>query len=125
MIPRLGLTHDISFLVDTGAQTTVLMPADAERMELPFHELDTPIKNLGVGGEGEAFEEPAMVAFDDGAAFKIFQIRLSITAPEPVLMAAPSLLGRDVLNRWSIAYDAPAKRLEAEVVSADMQALFR
>ena len=31
-IPRLGIKSDISFLVDTGADYSVLMPADRERM---------------------------------------------------------------------------------------------
>ena len=36
-------------------------------------------------------------------------------------MAIPSLLGRDIINRWAITYDPELGILDAEVRSADLR----
>ena len=43
-IPRLGVQGNISFLVDTGADSTTLLPADANKLNIDHSELGKSIK---------------------------------------------------------------------------------
>ena len=36
-------------------------------------------------------------------------------------MTTPSLLGRDVIDRWRVTYDKSASELLAKVISSDFQ----
>ena len=58
--PRLGLSADISFLVDTGAGLTCLHPHDADGMGIPYDLLESPEPVLGVGGTSQYFREPRL-----------------------------------------------------------------
>jgi Aspartyl protease len=49
--PRLGLRGLVSFLVDTGADGTVLMPADSKKLNVNFRSLRNPNSSQGVGGD--------------------------------------------------------------------------
>ena len=37
-------------------------------------------------------------------------------------MTIPSLLGRDIIDRWRVIYDKSASELQAEVISSDARA---
>ena len=50
-----------------------------------------------------------------------YDIRLLIHHPTDDAMRVPSLLGRDVIDRWRVTYDKSARELVADVVSADAQ----
>ena len=51
VIPRLSLESDISFLVDTGADRTVLLTADGQRMGIDYSDLTEDIgPSVGLGG---------------------------------------------------------------------------
>ena len=67
LIPRLNLFGDISFLVDTGADNTLLMPVDAKRIGLDHGSLDsqTMVQSIGTGGKSRFFREAAVVSFLD------------------------------------------------------------
>jgi translation initiation factor 2B subunit (eIF-2B alpha/beta/delta family) len=49
VFPRLNLQHNVSFLVDTGADRTVIMPADAVTLGIDYSALTG---NEAVGGIG-------------------------------------------------------------------------
>ena len=77
-IPELNVSGHVSFLPDTGADTTTLMPADGVRLGLPWDDLSkgNPMPATGIGGQTEVFAAPASVTFrtedeqraDDAAA---------------------------------------------------------
>ena len=48
-LPRLGIDGNISFLLDTGADSSILMPGDALRLKVPYDQLtgDSPAVGLG------------------------------------------------------------------------------
>jgi len=48
--PRLGIAGDISFLMDTGADTSVIMPIDSGRMGVDVNQLTTTTESYGIGG---------------------------------------------------------------------------
>ena len=121
VIPSQGLATNISFLVDAGADQTVLMPADAAKIGLSLANLTNASLSLGVGGYARDFVEPANVTFlGTSGNLYIYQIDIRISEAAPAIMGVPSLLGRNILDRWHISY-APSKGiLEATVLDCDV-----
>ncbi len=50
ILPRLRISSDISFCVDTGADSTVLLPADGIRIGIDYDKLGPEVESVGVGG---------------------------------------------------------------------------
>lgn len=121
VIPRLNARADFSFVVDTGADDTFLMPGDGLTMGLDYSQLLTPAgDSWGAGGPITSFSEQAWVAFSDGTNLFGYSIKLAILEFRTDMLRIPTLLGRDILHRWRMAYDHSANRLEFEVISADV-----
>lgn len=119
---RFRISADVSFILDTGADMTVLMPADASRLGVDFAKLDTPCQSQGIGGYSSDFLERALITFlDSSGSLFTFGIDLVISTPSPDIMTVPSLLGRNVIDRWRVVYDPTDGRLEAEVRSFDVE----
>ena len=119
LLPRLGWSGNVSFIFDTGADTSLLMPLDAQRMGIDHAIFDNEVSTLGIGGVSENFVEPAYLAFVGDEALYGYQIELYICKPANELMNVPSLLGRDIIDRWRVTYDKSASELLAEVISSD------
>ena len=118
----ISLRAEIPFLVDTGDDRTTLFPFDSYRMGIDFSKLpgDTREGATGVGGRARSKTLPALVAFDDpGRNVYVYDIDLTIMEPNEEIEGIPSLLGRDVLNRWIMRYAYPTRRLTFSVASAD------
>ena len=60
-----GIFGEVSFLLDTGADTSVLMPADAIRLAVNYSALFNITESTGMGGVSEDFVEPASIVFRD------------------------------------------------------------
>ena len=123
ILPRLGITGDVSFCVDTGADRTVLMPTDGQVMRIDYSQLEEdPHPSVGMGGVTFNCIEPALVIFTEPGRFLYaYHIDLVIDPPDPDIVDLPSLLGREILNRWRMTYDPPRNRLTFEVDSADIR----
>lgn len=120
-LPDLGIPETIPFLLDTGADTTVLMANDAARMGIDFRNMPpSPKLGSGVGGYIRIYHADANITFADRENLYVYRAELAIAEPGQHNRGLPSLLGRDILNRWRLRYDAPANALEAEVDSADL-----
>ena len=57
LLPRLGWNGNVSFILDTGADTSLLMPLDAQRMGVDYGLFENEISTLGIGGASENFAE--------------------------------------------------------------------
>ena len=72
LLSRPGWSGNVPFIFDTGADTSLLMPLDAQRMEIDDglceHEISTP----GNGGTSENFAESAYPAFVGDEALRTF-----------------------------------------------------
>lgn len=122
VVPRLGVDDEVDFLVDTGADSTCLHPADGQYIRFPYDELAVSLDSEVVGGSHPYYREYAYVVFyeSDGIRPRAFDIILAVVRPEqptpsnprPVVNRLPSLLGRDVLNRPRMDYDFPGGRLD-------------
>ena len=121
LFPDLRLESDISFLVDTGADASLLMPSDAANMNLDYDAL-LPAEQppIGIGGTIEAYTHPAVLLF--GSRYWYF-LDLEIAAPYDHLDEMPSLLGRDVLRHWDMHYQPVDGQLTFEVRHSDQVTL--
>jgi len=120
-VPRLKVDLNISFLVDTGADYTVLMPADALVGGLDYKLLKKPIKVGGCNGTGTMYQELAWVTFPElgHRRLHLYKINLLIPGFRKDLEDTRSLLGRDILNRWQMSYNWSKKRLNFKILSSD------
>lgn len=109
------------FLLDTGAEITLLMPTDAAALGIDTGNM-TPTPHLvsSVGGDTRIYQVSASIMFADRENLYVYRAELAIAEPGAHNRGLPSLLGRDILNRWRLRYDAPANALDAEVHSADL-----
>lgn len=120
-IPRLGVSADVSWLVDTGADSSLLNPPDASEIGLDYSRLRNRIESLGTAGIAYSYAEPASIAFTDpGKSVYVYHLTLDIAEPSPETMELPSLLGREVLDRMRMVYDPSRGVLTFTVRSADL-----
>lgn len=119
ILPRLAVSTKVSFLLDTGADRTVLHPADAIRLRLDYSALTATIKSTGIGGSSRNFVESATVLFEDGAGMHVYRIPICIPPVTRASRKLPSLLGRDIVNRWRMVYNPTGHRLSVKVMSSD------
>lgn len=121
ILPRLKIRGDISFCVDTGADRSLLLPGDGERMGVDYTKLTGKAQSMGLGGICYNFMEPALFVFSEPKRFlHVYIMLLAIAPASPKMMGIPSLLGRDILDRWRMVYHPAKKRLTFQVVSADV-----
>lgn len=112
-LPRFGLIGQVTFLVDTGSDTTILHPDAAADLDCPFDLLDNPAEFISAGGVLLYYMEPAVLSFNDSdGSAREFEIDVSIAKPDPTTDGLDSLLGRDLLNQMRMDYDFPRSRLE-------------
>lgn len=113
---------EVEFLIDTGADITVLSAEDATKVfgSEAYRRLgdlfpDNRISVTGIG-VGDAVELPLTLVFraPDDRPF-VFRERILVTATPPELLATvsiPSLLGRDILNRFILLLNPEAGLVE-------------
>lgn len=125
-LPRFGIGRNITFLVDTGAYATCLHPRDGTLTAIPFDQLENPVTSDGVGGPATYFRERAVLEFVDGDAREIRGCEVDVLIAKPSadpmhsINRLPSLLGRDIIDRWRMVYDRTEGVLEFTVRSADV-----
>ena len=117
--PRLGKAGSISFLVDTGADCTVLMPADAIKIGIDYSTLRNLTDSVGVGGLSKDYSEDAVAAFGDDKNVHLYAINIRISIVNPDIISLPSLLGRDIIQHWEAIFDFSYNRLQMNVRYAD------
>lgn len=121
IFPRLKVDGYVSFLVDTGADNTVLLQTDGARLGLDYSKLRNASQAIGVGGAATIYEEAAILVFSEPRTkVHVYSLNIQVLEPNPANDTTPSLLGRDILNRWRMSYNATSKRLFFKVLSADL-----
>lgn len=63
LLPRLGWSGKVSFIFDTGADTSLLMPLDAQRRGIDYGLFESEVSTLGIGGTSDNFVEAVYLAF--------------------------------------------------------------
>ena len=119
IIPRLHVNQTVQFLLDTGSDSCCLHPQDAWESGIPFGQLGSTHLSQGIGGSSPYFREPAILSFSDSFLARLYVVELLIAEPSDTNNGLPSLLGRNVINRWYVEYDPANERLDIEVRHAD------
>lgn len=89
--------------MDTGADSTVLSFQDAKEIGVDVTHLDDePIAVKGMGGTAHLYLLKATILFASKRTQKSYEVEIGVPAENYGLF---SLLGRDILNDWSIRYD--------------------
>ena len=124
LIPRLHINTGIWFCVDTGSDSTTLMPGDGTSIGLDYSILNETDRSMGISGPIDSHKERAIVAFgEQGPVIHGYDLSITIISPDaekPGLNRLPSLLGRDILNRWTMLYSPTTDSLTFEVDTADV-----
>ncbi len=111
-IPTLALVGTVHFLVDTGADSTVLAPRDATALRIDVSRLPAGPLSIGVGGRTPTASAAASLTLDA----RTFTTTLRILAPtrreqHRALGTIPSLLGRDILRHFALFLEERTERL--------------
>ena len=114
---------ELDFLIDTGAEVTVLSPADASNLfgnqaHRLLPRLYPSIHISGVG-QGKAVEVPLTLVFRDQDEDPLYLRLPVLVMPSPqgpsqssALGPLPSLLGRDILNRFVLILNPATETVE-------------
>lgn len=122
ILPRLNILGDVSFLMDTGADSSIVMPSDAKRIGVPYDMLQGDRVCGGIGGRVHSFVERAVLVFTNPQVrLYAYELEIDIMPDAPEIEEVPSLLGRDVIDRWRIVYDPQGSGLRAKPHSADLE----
>ena len=120
ILPRLKADAYVDFLVDTGADCTVVFPTDAVRLGIDYAKLRNPIGTIGTAGKTKMYAERAVLLFAGGETLvRTYRIRVAIPLKNNDIISQPSLLGQDVLRNWNMRHDPPSDHLEFRVRRAD------
>lgn len=107
-----NVAGEVHFLVDTGADSTVLSPRDARSFGLSLTQLPRGAPSAGVGGMTPTVSTEATITLGALA----FRIRLGILDPtsrrqQATLRFIPSLLGRDILAHFAVIVEQRTSRV--------------
>ena len=106
VLPGLGVAAEVNFLIDTGSDVTFLHPEDVGQLGIDFRQLNSGAleRAAGIGGGSGYYRETATLTFQDSAGLELScDLDVFINPqPPPDLQDAPSLLGRDFLNRCDV-----------------------
>lgn len=124
-IPVANAARDVHFLVDTGADSTLVAPRDAIALALDLRTLPGGPPSVGIGGTTPTAYADATLALGD----RTYGLSVRILAPanptqRRVLGAVPSLLGRDMLSHFALFLEERTSRvLLLDPLEADALAL--
>jgi len=121
VFPGLNVQGPISFLLDTGADETCIMPTDGWRLGIDYSNLTgRKVSIRGVSGSIDTTRRPLLAFFtEDNGKVRVYRIQVLFMPDEPRLYSLHSLLGQDILSRWRTVHDPTRGRLQATVLSAD------
>jgi len=110
-LPRLQLHGLISFMIDSGADSTTLSLIDIERINVTYRRLrrNSTVRVQGSGGTQLCYTEEAILLLRDEDA-KTYHFQIYVHIPQKgsergeceQQRRLPSVLGRDVLNQCSL-----------------------
>lgn len=111
-LPKLRLRQRLDLLVDTGATKTTILDRDAQSIGISYSKLArSKLPLLGLGGSVETYiAKDAELYFrtQRGTEHKEVLTELLVvkhTLRDENIMRIPSVLGRDILNKYRLIYD--------------------
>lgn len=132
-----GLPVETNFLLDTGANFSIIHPADLRRYlgepDDPSQPLDVRVgrlvrlvqdllrgrrsgQGLGIGGRASYYEVDVTISFDEGGAFVTYGHTAMIALPTASNWDLPSMLGMDFLTYFDVHLNHPRNVVELEFI---------
>jgi hypothetical protein len=118
LLRQLNMRARIPLLLDTGASNTMILWGDVERLGIDVSKMKPEREFSGLGGligakpiastinlrsdKGELIEENVEVHI------------VTSTCPHPKLKLLPSILGRDIINKYTLNYNYDAGKVYLE-----------
>lgn len=115
LLRQLNMRARIPLLLDTGASNTMILWGDVERLGIDVSKMKPEREFSGLGGligakpiantislrsdKGELYEENVEVHI------------VTSTCPHPKLKLLPSILGRDIINKYTLNYNYDAGKV--------------
>ena len=117
-IQKLNIKATIPFLIDTGASNTMILWGDLERLGININKIKPQRDFSGLGGLIKATPLNSTITFitESGEAIKE-NLKIYIVAskcPHPKLKLLPSIMGRDLINKYKLIYNHNNKELYLE-----------
>lgn len=101
--------RDIGFIVDTGAQRTVVTSALVDRLDLPRDNSHWSI-NVGANGRGNA-DQDAIVSKLAIGKLEVSDLRAVIVGQDRMAQTFDGILGADILLKGDVQIDFPDRRI--------------
>jgi hypothetical protein len=127
MAARVGLFStgrfaEVSFLFDTGADITLLMPMDSSALGVDFtasSHVRVPLNGVGGAAWGVVLAGALGFRGTDDSLYVYSIGNLIAAQPTAENVDVPSLLGRNIMDQWNVNYSPSENTLTAIVRSAD------
>lgn len=108
LLHPLNIKARLPLLLDTGASNTIILWGDLERLSADVSRMKPERKFSGLGGLIEAKPIPSIISFrtaEGGIVEEKVEVYIATgTCPHPRLKLLPSILGRDIINRYTLSY---------------------
>lgn len=106
-LTRQNVAGSVAFLIDTGFDVTLLHPPAVRDLALDYRQLDPDSLDVaaGLGGATGYYREPVTLTFTDTAGQELrceLDVFIIQFPDNPAMQDAPSLLGRDFLDRCDL-----------------------
>ena len=121
-LPRLGVRGYVDFLIDTGADRTVLHSCNTIVLGIDFRRLrrSTLEEMSGVGGSNQYYREDVLLTFiDEDGNLCRFSGQVYLAQKSDPNTSPPSLLGRDILNLCSLYVNRQSNEISISPIMAE------
>ncbi len=120
-IPEHRIKRKVSFLIDTGSPKTILSERDTNKLKIDYKKLNAASGNImGLGGITETYVlNKVFLHFfttSEVLDFPLDELLVyrNIIEDKDIINQIPSLLGRDVLNKFTLNFNGRTRNVSLE-----------
>jgi len=118
LLHQLGTRARLPLLLDTGASNTMILWGDVERLGIDISKIEPEREFSGLGGLIRAKPMASTISLRSEEASVVEEEAevhiVTSVCPHPKLKLLPSILGRDIINRYALSYNYDAARTYLE-----------
>ena len=112
--------HSYPMMLDSGAERTALEPSTADALHLA-EDMDQASESKGIGGS-VGYEYPRIIpslkiGSSEWIDLRVPAVSIGVAAPDAQASAPVGILGADVLSRYDVEFDFPARTLSLYTAS--------